>query len=113
MSVCVSVKSHLTSGASVCAENTVTYSTGNKGPKFVGFSLKLFHCRDQVLPPLNAISVVGHFPADSVHAHICTWCRRGVSHFSAFISIFLAPSFPTLFVLHAIQALWCAQAVCL
>ena len=29
--VCVSVKSHLTSGASVCPENTVTYSAGNKG----------------------------------------------------------------------------------
>ena len=31
--VCVSVKSHLTSGASVCPENTVTYSAGNGGQK--------------------------------------------------------------------------------
>ena len=31
--VCVSVKSHLTSGASVCLENTVTYSAGNGGQK--------------------------------------------------------------------------------
>ena len=27
--VCVSFKSHLTSGASLCPENTVTYSAGN------------------------------------------------------------------------------------
>ena len=29
--VCVSVKSHLTSEASVCPENTVTYPAGNEG----------------------------------------------------------------------------------
>ena len=34
MCVCVSVKSHLTSGASVCCENAVTYSVGNEGQKF-------------------------------------------------------------------------------
>ena len=36
--VCVSlpVKSHLTSGASVCPENTVTYSAGNGGRKICG-----------------------------------------------------------------------------
>ena len=39
-SVCLSVKSHLTSGASVRPENTVVYSAGNGGQKFVGFSLK-------------------------------------------------------------------------
>ena len=31
--VCVSVKSHLTSGASICPENTVIYSVGNGGQK--------------------------------------------------------------------------------
>ena len=31
--VCVSVKSHLTSGASVCPENTVMYPAGNGGQK--------------------------------------------------------------------------------
>ena len=36
LSVCVSVKSHLTSGASVCPENTVTYSAGNGGQKICG-----------------------------------------------------------------------------
>ena len=35
--VCVSVKSHLTSGASVCPENTVMYSAGNGGQKIAFF----------------------------------------------------------------------------
>ena len=41
LSVCVSVKSHLTSGVSVCRENAAMYSAGNEGQKFVAFSLKL------------------------------------------------------------------------
>ena len=36
MSVCVCVWSHLTSGAPVCPENTVTYSVGNEGQKICG-----------------------------------------------------------------------------
>ena len=36
LSVCLSVKSHLTSGASVGPENTVTYSAGNEGQKMCG-----------------------------------------------------------------------------
>ena len=36
LSVCVSVKSHLTFGASVRPENAVTYSVGNKGQKICG-----------------------------------------------------------------------------
>ena len=46
--VCLSVKSHLTYGASVRpenAENAVTYSTGNKGQKFVAIFLKLLRSR--------------------------------------------------------------------
>ena len=34
--VCVSVKSYLTSGASVRPENSVTYSTGNEGKNICG-----------------------------------------------------------------------------
>ena len=34
--VCVSVKSHLTYGASVRPENGVTYSAGNEGQHFCG-----------------------------------------------------------------------------
>ena len=36
VSVCVSVKSYLTSGASVHSENTVTYSAGNGGQNICG-----------------------------------------------------------------------------
>ena len=36
-SVCVSVKSPLTSGVSVHPENTVTYSASSKGQKICGF----------------------------------------------------------------------------
>ena len=36
VSVCLSVKSHLTSGASVRPENTLTYSAGNGGRKICG-----------------------------------------------------------------------------
>ena len=50
--VCVSVKQHLTYGASVRPENAVTYSAGNEGQNFVGFSLKPLRCRDPALPPL-------------------------------------------------------------
>ena len=38
--VCLSVKSHLTSGAFVCPETTVMYSTGNRGQKICGFFSK-------------------------------------------------------------------------
>ena len=34
--VCLSVKSHLTYGASVRPENAVTYSAGNEGQKICG-----------------------------------------------------------------------------
>ena len=40
--VCLSVKSHLTSGVSVCPENNVTYSAGNGGQKF---SLKMLRSK--------------------------------------------------------------------
>ena len=36
VSVCVSVKSHLTSGTPVRPENTVTYSAGNGGQNICG-----------------------------------------------------------------------------
>ena len=36
MRVCVSVKSHLTYGASVRPENAVTYSAGNEGQNICG-----------------------------------------------------------------------------
>ena len=40
--VCLSVKSHLTSGVSVRSENAFTYSAGNEGQKMCGiFFLKM------------------------------------------------------------------------
>ena len=93
VSVCLSVKSHLTSGVSVRPENTVTYSAGNGGQKFVGFSLKLLCCRDPALPPLKAYVQ----SAICAHAHYfnsviaCAFSRvrtcvaLRVLHFSAFI----------------------------
>ena len=58
VSVCVSVKSHLTSGASVRRENAATHSAGNEGQKKW---LKLLRCQDRALPPMMAIHQVGHF----------------------------------------------------
>ena len=65
LSVCLSVKSHFTSGASVRSENTVTYSAGNGGQK------NFHHCRDPALPLLKGpcICTVKHFPAESGHGH--------------------------------------------
>ena len=48
LSVCLSVKSHLTYGASVRPENAVTYSAGNAGQKIVGICLK--RLRSRVMP---------------------------------------------------------------
>ena len=90
MSVCLSVKSNLTSGVSVRPENTVTYSASNEGKKFVGFSLKLLRCRDPVLPPLKTIRSVGHFSAESAHAHY-RYPERGGFCTLVYSFIFLCP----------------------
>ena len=65
----MSVKSHLTSKASVYPENTVTYSAGNGDQNICGvFSeTALLHRSSTV--PLKAICMVGHFPAESAHVH--------------------------------------------
>ena len=51
--VCVSVKSHLISGASVRPENAVTYSAATKVKKFLAFSLKPMCFGGRVLPPFD------------------------------------------------------------
>ena len=70
VSVCVSVKSHLTSGASVRRENAATYSAGNEGQKICGVFSEI--------PPLSRWSdpSLGQpyirsaiFPADNMHVH--------------------------------------------
>ena len=74
--MCLSVKSHLTSGASVRPENIYCHVLGGQqrsNKTFVGFSLKLLCCRDsafiaEIQPPLKAIRTVDHFPAESACA---------------------------------------------
>ena len=68
--VCVSVKSHLTSGASVHCENAVMYSAGNEGQKIcVVFSETppLPRWSDPSLGRPYIRSAI--FPADNTHAH--------------------------------------------
>ena len=65
--VCLSIKSHLTSGVSVCPKILSHTQRVMEIEKFVGFSLKPLCCGDPALPPLKAIRSVGHFPAESVH----------------------------------------------
>ena len=67
--VCLSVKSHLTSGASVHLENTDTYSAGKGGQKICRVFSETAPLRRSSTPPLKAIRSVGHFPAESAHAH--------------------------------------------
>ena len=66
--VCLSVKSHLTYGASVRPENAVTYSAGNEGQKVCGvFS------ESAPLPRSSTPSVV--WPCDSRPFFSCTRMR--------------------------------------
>ena len=66
--VCVSVKSHLTFGASVRPENAVTYSVGNKGQNFVAFSLTPRRSRVTALAALYGRRAVSHFSLGEIHA---------------------------------------------
>ena len=70
--VCVrlSVKSYLTSGASVHPENTVTYSAGNGCQNICGvFSETALLLRSSTPSVESRIRLVGHFPVESAHAH--------------------------------------------
>ena len=55
--VCLSVKSHLTSGASVRPENPVTYSAGNGGQKICGVFSETAPLQRSSTPPLKAIRI--------------------------------------------------------
>ena len=71
VSVCLSVKSHLTSEASVHPENTaICIQRVMEVKRFVGFSLtedcyvvEIQHCS------IESIRTVGHFPVECAHAH--------------------------------------------
>ena len=69
--VCVSpVKSHLTSGASVCHENAATYSAGNEGQKNCGIFSETAPFPRSSTPSLGWLYIrLAVFPADNMHAH--------------------------------------------
>ena len=69
MCVCLSVKSHLTSGASVRPENAVTYSAGNEGQKICGVFSETAPLQRSGTSCIVWLCAVGHFPAESAHAH--------------------------------------------
>ena len=76
--VCVSVKSHLTSGASVHCENAAMYSVVNKGQKICGIFSKTAPLPRSSAPSLEQPYIrLAIFPADNMHAY-CAYERRSV-----------------------------------
>ena len=69
LSVCLSVKSHLTYGASVRPEIDVTYSAGNEGGKICGVFSETAPLQRSGTSCIVCLCAVGHFPAESAHAH--------------------------------------------
>ena len=70
MCVCVSVKSHLTSGTSVRSENAVTNSVGDEGRKICGVFSDTAPLPRSSAPSLRWPYIRSAiFPADSTHAH--------------------------------------------
>ena len=87
--MCVSVKSHLTYGASVRPENAVTYSAGNEGQKICGVFSETAPLQRSNTPSVVRPCVQSAiFPC--VYAHACFSCIYAhdtpprVQHFSAF-----------------------------
>ena len=68
-SVCLSVKSHLTYGASVRPEIDVTYSAGNEGGKICGVFSETAPLQRSGTSCIVCLCAVGHFPVESAHAH--------------------------------------------
>ena len=70
MCVCVSVKSHLTSGASVRSENVVRKSAGNEGQNICGIFSDTAPLPRSSAPSLGWLYIRSAiFPADNTHAH--------------------------------------------
>ena len=68
--VCVSVKSHLTSGASVCSENAVKNSMGDEDRKICGVFFDTAPLPRSSAPSLGWPYIrTAIFPADNTHAH--------------------------------------------
>ena len=69
-SVCLSVKSHLTYGASVRPENAVTYSAGNEGQNICGVFSETAPLQRSSTPSIVRPCVQSAiFPAESTHAY--------------------------------------------
>ena len=74
----MSVKSHLTSGASVRRENSATYSVGNKGQKIHGIFSETASLPRLSTPSLERPYIRSAiFPVDNMHVH-CAYERRSV-----------------------------------
>ena len=67
--VCLSVKSHLTYGASVRPEIDVTYSAGNEGGNICGVFSETAPLQRSGTSCIVCLCAVGHFPAESAHTH--------------------------------------------
>ena len=86
----MSVKSHLTYGASVRPENTVTYSAGNEGQKICGVFSETAPLQRSSTPSVVRPCVQSAiFPCVYAHAYFsCIYAHDTpprVQHFSAFI----------------------------
>ena len=109
--VCVSVKSHLTYGASVRPENAVTYSAGNEGQKICGVFSETAPLQRSSTPSVVWPCVQSAiFPCVFlVYAHAYFSCIYAhdtpprVQHFSAFHSLML---------LNAYYSQNCASIMC-
>ena len=70
LSVCLSVKRHLISGATVRPENAVTYSADNEGQKTCSVFSNTHVFRRSSAPSLGWPYIRSAiFPADNAHAH--------------------------------------------
>ena len=76
LSVCLSVKSHLTSGASVRPENSATYSAANEGQKICGVFSETALFRATALCALYGYHAVGHF-LTAEYTHVLLKCHVG------------------------------------
>ena len=93
--VCLSIKSHLTSGASVCRENAVTYSAGNEVQTVCGIFSETAPLYRLGIPSLGwpyTRSTI--FPVDNKHAQffqglLCDAPCHKLSFHSSFTMIIL------------------------
>ena len=67
--MCVSVKSHLTYGASVRPENAVTYSAGNEGQNICGVFSETAPLQRSSTPSVVRLMPI-FIAAENAHAHV-------------------------------------------